>query len=183
MLSAAESELLRGLVRSTRGAGGDLTGPDGLLKHLTKTVIESALEEELVDHLGDDKHDPVGRNGANQCGGPTEPRSATQGHTCEACQGAPCWDHPSSQAGSGRRDRCPHVAPALQRMQFLGRCHPSARLRTGSSQGLMPFAMRRPGVRIPLAPPHAQVSNPCQRKRRSRFGPCSRVRPRSGRWR
>jgi hypothetical protein len=38
VLSAAESELLRGLVRRTRGAGGDLTGPDGLLKHLTKTV-------------------------------------------------------------------------------------------------------------------------------------------------
>ena len=60
VLSTAETELLRGLVRRTRGAGGDLTGPDGLLKHLTKTVIESALEEELVDHLGYDKHDPAG---------------------------------------------------------------------------------------------------------------------------
>ena len=69
VLSTAETELLRGLVRRTRGAGGDLTGPDGLLKHLTKTVIESALEEELVDHLGYDKHDPVGRNGANSRNG------------------------------------------------------------------------------------------------------------------
>jgi len=43
VLSRQEAELLRGLVRRTRGAGGDLTGPDGLLKHLTKTVIESAL--------------------------------------------------------------------------------------------------------------------------------------------
>ena len=67
VLSRQEAELLRGLVRRTRGAGGDLTGPDGLLKHLTKTVIESALEEELVDHLGYDKHDPVGRNGARDC--------------------------------------------------------------------------------------------------------------------
>ena len=69
VLSRQEAELLRGLVRRTRGAGGDLTGPDGLLKHLTKTVIESALEEELVDHLGYDKHDPVGRNGANSRNG------------------------------------------------------------------------------------------------------------------
>ncbi len=69
VLSTAETELLRGLVRRTRGAGGDLTGPDGLLKQLTKTVIESALEEELVDHLGYDKHDPAGRNGANSRNG------------------------------------------------------------------------------------------------------------------
>ena len=61
--------MLRGLVRRTRGAGGDLTGPGGLLKQLTKTVIESALEEELVDHLGYDKHDPAGRNGANSRNG------------------------------------------------------------------------------------------------------------------
>ena len=69
VLSRQEAELLRGLVRRTRGAGGDLTGPGGLLKQLTKTVIESALEEELVDHLGYDKHDPAGRNGANSSNG------------------------------------------------------------------------------------------------------------------
>ena len=69
VLSSAETQLVRGLVRRTRAAGGDLTGPDGLLKHLTKTVIESALEEELVDHLGYDKHDPVGRNGGNSRNG------------------------------------------------------------------------------------------------------------------
>ena len=65
MLSSAEAQLLRGLVRRTRAAGGDVTGPGGLLKQLSKTVIESALEEELVDHLGYDKYDPAGRNGAN----------------------------------------------------------------------------------------------------------------------
>ena len=41
-----------------------MTGPDGLLKQLTKTVVETALNEELTDHLGYDKHDPAGRNGA-----------------------------------------------------------------------------------------------------------------------
>jgi Transposase, Mutator family len=42
-----------------------LTGPDGLLKALTKTVIETALDEEMSEHLGYDKHDPSGRNSAN----------------------------------------------------------------------------------------------------------------------
>jgi transposase-like protein len=46
-----------------------LTGPDGLLKALTKTVIETALEEEMSEHLGYDKHDPVGRNLVNSRNG------------------------------------------------------------------------------------------------------------------
>ena len=69
VLSSQETELLRGLVRRTRAGGGDVTGPDGLLKQLTKTVIESALEEEMVDHLGYDKHDPTGRNHGNSRNG------------------------------------------------------------------------------------------------------------------
>jgi transposase-like protein len=46
-----------------------LTGPDGLLKALTKTVIETALDEEMSEHLGYDKHDPSGRNLANSRNG------------------------------------------------------------------------------------------------------------------
>jgi transposase-like protein len=68
-LSAADQEVLRGLVRRAREEGTDLTGPQGLLKFLTKTVIETALEEELVDHIGYDKHDPAGRNWANSRNG------------------------------------------------------------------------------------------------------------------
>jgi Transposase and inactivated derivatives len=34
-----------------------LTGPDRLLKALTKTVLETALNEELTEHLGYEKHD------------------------------------------------------------------------------------------------------------------------------
>jgi putative transposase len=40
-----------------------LTGEGGLLARLTKTVLESALEGELDDHLGYAKHDPVGPPG------------------------------------------------------------------------------------------------------------------------
>lgn len=40
------------LVRAARARGEDLTGPEGLLKSITATVLESALEEEMTDHLG-----------------------------------------------------------------------------------------------------------------------------------
>src|SRR6478672_5230457 len=58
-LAAAE------LVRMARAQGLSLTGPDGLLKMLTKTVIETALQEEMTEHLGYEKHDPVGAGTGN----------------------------------------------------------------------------------------------------------------------
>lgn len=48
-----------GALRGERGTAS--TGPGGLLEALTKTVIETALDEEMADHLGYDKRDPVGR--------------------------------------------------------------------------------------------------------------------------
>ena len=57
----AERTAIRELVLAARARGEDLTGPDGLLKVLTKTVLETALEEELNEHLGYEAHDPVGR--------------------------------------------------------------------------------------------------------------------------
>lgn len=61
--SLEELETARELVRQARSRGVALTGPDGLLKALTKTVIETALDEEMSEHLSYDKHDQVGRNG------------------------------------------------------------------------------------------------------------------------
>ncbi|EUA88414.1 putative fusion of transposase for IS2606 and sialic acid-transport integral membrane protein NanT [Mycobacterium ulcerans str. Harvey] len=46
-----ELEVARELVRQAREAGVGLTGPGGLLKAMTKTVIETALDEELSEHL------------------------------------------------------------------------------------------------------------------------------------
>jgi transposase-like protein len=34
----------------------------GVSEERAKTVLETALEEELAEHLGYDKHDPLGRN-------------------------------------------------------------------------------------------------------------------------
>jgi transposase-like protein len=55
---SAELVAARELVRQAREQGLSLTGPDGLLKQLTKTVLETALNEELTEHLGHPKHGP-----------------------------------------------------------------------------------------------------------------------------
>ena len=56
-----ELEAAREMVRAAKAQGLSLTGPDGLLKQLTKTVVELSLEEEMTDHLGYAKHDTDGR--------------------------------------------------------------------------------------------------------------------------
>src|SRR5436190_1973505 len=61
--------IARQLVDQARSEGIELIGPGGVLTGLTKTVLETALEEELSAHLGYDKHDPVGRNGENSRNG------------------------------------------------------------------------------------------------------------------
>jgi putative transposase len=52
----AEEKVAEELVRRAREQGLSLTGPDGLLKQLTKTVLETALNQEMTEHLGHDKH-------------------------------------------------------------------------------------------------------------------------------
>ena len=67
--SETERAAVRELVKAARARGEDLTGPDGLLKVLTKDVLEIALEEEMTEHLGYDKHAAEGRNNANSRNG------------------------------------------------------------------------------------------------------------------
>ena len=55
----AAEKVAEELVARAREQGLSLTGPDGLLKQLTKTVLETALNQELTEHLGHDKHGPV----------------------------------------------------------------------------------------------------------------------------
>ena len=49
---SAEQQAAAELVRMAKEQGLSLTGPDGLLKQLTKTVLETALNEEMTEHLG-----------------------------------------------------------------------------------------------------------------------------------
>jgi putative transposase len=64
---------VRELVRAARARGEDLTGPDGLLKAITKSVLESALEQEPSGHLGYDKNAAEGATVATRTTG-TGPR-------------------------------------------------------------------------------------------------------------
>jgi transposase-like protein len=57
---SAEQQAATELVRLAKEQGLALTGPDGLLKQLTKSVIETALGEEMTEHLGYEKHDSAG---------------------------------------------------------------------------------------------------------------------------
>jgi putative transposase len=54
------------MVAEARQQGLELTGPDGLLKLFTKNVLETALNEEITEHLGYEKNraEP-GRQSAN----------------------------------------------------------------------------------------------------------------------
>jgi len=47
----------------------DIVGENGLLKQLTKAVLERAMNAELTDHLGYEKHDPVGHKSGNSRNG------------------------------------------------------------------------------------------------------------------
>src|ERR671934_2445580 len=44
------------MVAEARARGLELTGPDGLLKLFTKNVLETALNEEMTEHLGHEKN-------------------------------------------------------------------------------------------------------------------------------
>jgi putative transposase len=62
---SAEQQAAAELVRLAQEQGLSLTGPDGLLKQLTKMVLETALNEEITEHLGYEKHDPAGAGSGN----------------------------------------------------------------------------------------------------------------------
>ena len=49
----------------------DIIGKDGLLKQLTKAVLERVMQAELSNHLGYEKHDPTGNNSGNSRNGVT----------------------------------------------------------------------------------------------------------------
>jgi putative transposase len=63
---SAEELAAQELVRLAKEQGLSLTGPDGLLKQFTKSVLETALNEEMTEHLGHEKNRaPEDRDSAN----------------------------------------------------------------------------------------------------------------------
>jgi putative transposase len=54
---ALDDQLISQLVDRAKADGIQLTGEGGLLQQLTKRILESALEGEITDHLGHEKHE------------------------------------------------------------------------------------------------------------------------------
>jgi putative transposase len=61
--------LAQQLVAQARAAGIELVGPDGLLTGLTKQVLETALDEELTEHLGYPPGEREAKTGSNERNG------------------------------------------------------------------------------------------------------------------
>ncbi len=64
-----QKELAEQLLEQAKEQNIELVGPDGLLGQLTKNVLETALDAEMSEHLGYEKHDPAGRNSGNSRNG------------------------------------------------------------------------------------------------------------------
>jgi len=75
----AEEKVAEELVRRAREQGLSLTGPDGLLKQLTKTVLETALNQEMTEHLGHDRHALAGNESGNVRNGTRAKTVLTEG--------------------------------------------------------------------------------------------------------
>jgi putative transposase len=64
------------LIARAEAEGVELLGPGGLLKQMTKAVLERALGEELTEHLGYEPHERAGT--ANARNGTTPKRLITE---------------------------------------------------------------------------------------------------------
>jgi putative transposase len=67
--SLIDDEALDAMMSKIDAEGLDLLGPDGVLKELTRKIMERALEAELTHHLGYEKGDPAGQNSGNSRNG------------------------------------------------------------------------------------------------------------------
>jgi putative transposase len=73
-----DEQLADQLLAKADAEGVELLGPQGLLSQVTRAVLERALAEELTEHLGYDKHDPLGRGSGNSRNGSTPKRLLTE---------------------------------------------------------------------------------------------------------
>ena len=71
---AITKEVLDELLKDYKGPE-DITGQDGLLKQLTKALIERAMEAEMTEHLGYEKHDQGKKTTKNRRNGKSPPKT------------------------------------------------------------------------------------------------------------
>jgi len=65
---AIRKEILDELLKDYKSPE-DLLGPGGLLKQLTGALVERAMDAEMTDHLGYEKHEIAGRGSGNSRNG------------------------------------------------------------------------------------------------------------------
>lgn len=63
-----QKQLAEQLLAQAKEQGVELMGPNGLLNQLTKNVLETALDAEMTEHLGYERHDAAGRGSGNSLG-------------------------------------------------------------------------------------------------------------------
>jgi putative transposase len=63
-----DNELIDNLLKDYKKPA-DLIGENGLLKQLTKQLLERAMAAEMTEHVGYDKHDVIGNNSGNSRNG------------------------------------------------------------------------------------------------------------------
>ncbi len=68
-INVDQRQLAERLLAQAKEQGIELVGPNGLLNQLTKNVLETALDAEMSEHLGYDKHDAAGRGSGNSRNG------------------------------------------------------------------------------------------------------------------
>ncbi len=78
-----DSEQAEALIEQAREQGVELLGENGLLKQMTKAVLERALTEELTEHLGYEVGDAVRQGSGNSRNGYTPKRLLTEAGSIE----------------------------------------------------------------------------------------------------
>jgi putative transposase len=104
---AIDKELIDKLLADYKGPE-DLIGEQGLLKQLTKALVERAMQAELTHHLGYKKHDPAGRGSGNT-------RNGTSKKTLQGDFGAAEIEVPRDRNGTFQ----PQIVPPHER-RFAG---------------------------------------------------------------
>ena len=73
-----DQALAEQVVAQARATGRPITGADGVLRQMTKAVLERSLAAELTEHLGYERGDPAGAGSGNNRNGSTGKRLATE---------------------------------------------------------------------------------------------------------
>jgi putative transposase len=73
---AIDTKLIDQLLAEHGHRPEDIGGETGLLKQLTKAILERAMHAEMTNHLGYEKHDPAGYNSGNSRNGNSKKKLA-----------------------------------------------------------------------------------------------------------